>query len=234
MTTKGQIRRRYLTAHGAIMLCMGTTACILASLMAFPSFSQFCYTIAVVLLASCFLSTGFHLGVQVYRERSDRPLAIYFAVLLLATICWVTLWLMRHAFTNFCWLSVLTGMQGVVWGMWYVRLAFSLKGSSRDAAFLCVLAATSTLLGIVVATQSELTQLESVAMLAYYTLFIGTQILLSTLCLYRKFQTGQDLHNIPTLKNGEVFISQHSGRAVIQFVSPEPHLEENPLDLTAS
>jgi hypothetical protein len=193
MTKTRKIGWRFLAAHGALMLGVGLAACTLASLMVSPGFVQATYRIAVVLFASCLLITGFYFGKTVYGERPHLPIANYLITGLLSIVSWSILWLLRSAPVDLRFLSILAGMQGVLWGMWYVRLAFYLRNLPRKAALLCILAGTDSFLGMVLSTQSEHSQLSAVSTVAYYSMFIGIQIFLAAIYLYREMETGVEV-----------------------------------------
>jgi len=189
MALTRRIGWRYSMTHGLLMLCLGLVTCALASFMASPAFAELGYAIAVGISASCLLIVGTYLGSFVLGESPQYPIANYVAVGLLSIACWLVFWLLGSAQTDLRMLTQLAGMHGVVWSLWYVRLAFHLKAFPKRAVLLSILAATTSFLGIALATEPELTQLSAVAVAAYYSMFIGMQILLTTLYLYREFET---------------------------------------------
>jgi hypothetical protein len=218
--TTGQ---RYMTGHGTLMLCVGLATCTLASLMASSAFAEFGYAIAVVLSASCLLIVGAYLGVLVLTERSHCPIAHYLMAGLLSVVCWLVFWLLGSAPTELRLLTLLAGLHGVVWSLWYVRLAFYLKAFPRKAALLSILAATTSFLGIALATESELTQLSAATLAAYYTMIIGIGILLTRVYFHRELKIeGRLLH----LQQREVSIHADPRRPKTPSVVTEPEAEE--------
>ncbi len=195
MAKKRRIGRRQLMGHGVLMLCLGLATCTLASLITRPAFAELGYAIAVCLSASCLLIVGIYFGALILAERSHRPIANYLIVGLLSIACWLLFWVLGSAPTDLRILTVLAGIHGVVWSLWYVRLALYLKAFPRKAALLCILAAASSFLGIALATETELTQLGAVAVSAYYAMYMGIQILLTTVYFHREFESdGWSLH----------------------------------------
>lgn len=217
------IGRRYMTGHGALMLCVGLATCTLASLMASSKFAELGYAIAVVFSASCLLIVGIYLGALVLAERSRHPIAHYLIVGLLSIACWLAFWLLGSASTDLRLLTLLAGMHGVVWSLWYVRLAFHLKAFPRKAALLSFLAATTSFLGISLATESELTQLSAAALAAYYTMIIGIGILLTRVYFHCELRIeGRLLH----LQQREASIHADPRRPKTPRVVTEPEVEE--------
>jgi hypothetical protein len=223
-----------MMGHGALMLCLGLATCTLASLMASPAFAELGYAIAVVLSASCLVIVGIYLGELAFGERSYCPIANYLLVGLLSIACWLMFWLLASAPTELRLLTLLAGMHGIVWSLWYVRLAFYLKAFPKKAALLSILAATTSFLGIALATESELTQLSATAVAAYYTMFIGIQILLSTLYLYREFEIeGWSLRS-PAHERKAVSVAANSRVPHVQNSVTQLEAEEKSVRVTVS
>jgi hypothetical protein len=156
--------------------------------MATPAFVQIGYTMAVVLLAICLLISGINLGVVVYRERYHLRIFNYLMVGLLSLGAWSVIWLIRSAPIDLRLLSLLTGVQGAVLSLWYVRLALHLKSLPEKATLLSIVAATTSFLAMVLSTQFQPSRLSAVAVIAYFSMFIGMQILLTAMYLYRELK----------------------------------------------
>ena len=220
------IGRGYMAGHGALMLCIGLATCTLASLMTGSAFAGSGYAIAVVLSASCLLIVGTYLGALVLAERSHCPIANYLIVGLLSIACWFVFWLLGSAPTDLRLLTLLAGMHGVVWSLWYVRLAFYLKAFPRKAALLSILAATTSFLGIALATKSELTQLNAAAVAAYYTMITGIGILLTTVYFHRELRIEGGLLHLQSHEHREVSIHADPRRRKTQRIVTQPEAEE--------
>ena len=193
MVKTWNVGRHFLMGHGVLMLCLGIALCFLGSLMADPSFDALGYTIAVVLTALCLLISGVYLGVLENRAGHRRPVGIYLLAGALSIACWLIFWLIQSVPTDLRLLVLLAGLHGLFWGLWYVRLALHFQAYARKAVLLSVLAATTSSLGIILATQSQLSKLSAVTAVACYTMFIGIQILLTTMYLYRECGTEGEL-----------------------------------------
>lgn len=175
------------------MLCLGIALSLLGSLMADPLHDALGYTMAVVLTALCLLMAGVYLGVLANRPHQCRPVAFYLLAGALSIACWLIFWLIQSAHLDIRLLILLAGLHGLFWGLWYVRLAFHFQAYARKAVVLSVLAATTSSIGIILATQSQLSKLSAVTAVACYMTFIGIQILLTTLYLYRECGIGEEL-----------------------------------------
>jgi hypothetical protein len=193
MVKTGKVGRNLLMGHGVLMLCLGMALFSLGSLMTNPMLDELGYTITVVLTALCLLITGVYLGVLANRARHRRPVAIYLLIGALSTACWLIFWLIQSAPLDIRLLVLLAGLHGLFWGLWYMRLAFHFQAYPRKAVVLCVLAGTTASLGIILATQSQLSKLSAVTAVACYAMFIGVQILLTTAYLYRECETEGEL-----------------------------------------
>jgi hypothetical protein len=179
----------FLIGHGILMLCLGMALFSLGSVMTNPALDESGYTISLLMVASSLLVAGASWGLLPNRARPHRPIAIYLMVGALSVACWFIFWMIQAAPADIRFLDYLAGLQGLFWGMWYIRLAFHLQDNPRKAALLSVLAATTTFLGIVLATQSQLSKLGAVTEVACYAIFIGVQILLTAAYLYRECGT---------------------------------------------
>jgi hypothetical protein len=186
MARTSRVGRSYLVGNGASTLILGMSLFALASAMANPAFDKICYAVAVILVASSLLINGLYHGIQASGKRLDRSTAVYFIACAISVACWLIFWLIQSASTDMRLLSLLAGLQGLFWSLWYIRLALRIQASNRKAAMLCTLAATTSFLGIVLSTQSHLSTLASVTEVACFTAFIGVQILLTAIYLFRE------------------------------------------------
>jgi hypothetical protein len=195
MVKTGKVGRNLLMGHGVLMLCLGVALSSLGSLMTNPMVDELGYTVAAVLTALCLLIAGLivYLGVLANKASHRRPVAIYLLVGALSTACWLIFWLILSVPLDIRLLVLLAGLHGLFWGLWYMRLAFHFQAYPRKAVVLCVLAGTTSSLGIILATQSQLSKLSAVTAVACYTMFIGVQILLTTAYLYRECETEGEL-----------------------------------------
>lgn len=193
MVKTWNVGRHFLMGHGVLMLCLGIALCLLGSLMADPSLDASGYTVAVALTALCLLLSGGYLGVVEYRAGQRRLANIYLLAGALSIACWLIFWLFQSAPTDLGLLVLLAGLHGLFWGLWYVRLALHFQAYKRKALVLSVLAATTSSVGIILATHSQPSNLSAVTVVACYMTSIGIQILLTTAYLYRECGAGGEL-----------------------------------------
>jgi len=170
---------------GASALFLGMSLFVLASAMANPAFENVCYAIAVILVASFLLTNAVFHGIQASRERPGSS-AVYFIAFASSVACWLIFWLIEQASLEIRLLSLSAGMLGLFWSLWYIRLAIRTRAGNRKAALLCILAATTCYLGIVVATQSHVSTMASITEVACYIAFAGVEILLTAIYLFRE------------------------------------------------
>jgi len=155
--------------------------------MSDPAFLESGNEIATVLTALCLLIPAAFFWV-IPQGINRRTMALNVLVASSLIGCWLILWLLQSRPSDLLFLVLLGGLHGVFWSMWYMRLASIFHANAKKASLLCVLAATTSLPGIVLATQSHIGTLTAVTELAWYALFIGIQILLTSMYLYRESQ----------------------------------------------
>lgn len=189
-----KVGRHFLLGQGVLMLCLGMALSALGSVMANPTLEGPGYAIAIVLTSLFLVIPGAYLVLLANRGRFHRPITTYLLAAAFSFVCWLSFWLIQSApFDPPLLLVMLAGLHGLVWGLWYLRLAFHFKVYKRKAALLCVLGATTSFLGIVFATQPQLSRLGAVTAFACYAMFIGVQVLLTTGYLYRECAAEEQL-----------------------------------------
>ncbi len=182
-----KVGRHSLLGHGELMLCLGVALFFLVGFMANSTHDEFGYTMAVVLAALCLLIAGVCYVVQERRERHRPPIAMYLLVGSGSIACWSIFWMIHSAPLDIPILVLLAGLHGLFCGLWYLRLAFHFQAYPKKAVVLCVLAGATSSLGIILATQSQLSNLSAVTAVACYTMFIGVQILLTAPYLHQSY-----------------------------------------------
>ncbi len=232
MAKSWKIGPRYVTGHGALILCLGLATCVLSSLMTSSPFAEMGYFIAVALSISCLLIVGIELGKSVLGERPHCPPGNYFVVGLMSIVCGCLFWLLGSAPTELRLLSLLVGAHGVIWGLWYFRLAFYLKSFPQKAALLSILAATTAFLGIAIAKEPELTQIRAVALAAYYAMFLGIQIFVTAAYLYREFETEDWSLRRHNNEASEVHLHESSRTPIVHIIVTPEGANENPARVT--
>jgi hypothetical protein len=118
--------------------------------------------------------------------------------------------------------------------MWYVRLAFHLIAFPAKAAFLSLLAATTSLLGIVLAIQPQSSRLSAVATAAYFSMFVGLQILMSTIYLYRELETEVELLSYNGPERSGQYTTEGSRTPLVLSIVSQPNLKEDPIRTTVN
>jgi FtsH-binding integral membrane protein len=218
------VQRRYLIGHAALMLALGMALFALGSLMTTPVHRDLSYAVALGLTFLCLLATSAYLGVLTFRERHRRLLTAYLLTGALSISCWLIVWMIQSAPSDLRLLAILAGLHGLFWGLWYVRLAFHFPASPRKMVPLCVLAAALTALGVIIATQSELSRLNATTAVACYSAFIGLQILLTTLYLNRDCDTSRETVSaeVPKSRSEESAVPRRMPEQLLNSLASNP------------
>jgi len=168
------------------MLSLGMGLSTLGSLMSNPLQADLGYALASVFSALIVLIAGAYLGVLEARARLRRSAAIYLLVGVPPIACWLIFWLLQSASSDIRLLNLIAGIHGLFWGLWYLRLAFHFQSHSAKAVVLCILGSITSGIGIIIATQSDLSKIAAVTTVACYMTFVGIQILLTAAFLHRE------------------------------------------------
>lgn len=187
MASTLKVGRYFLTRHGVLMIGLGTALCALGSLMARPAREQLGYVLAESLTAICLLIACVSLGMRGNKALPQRFAATYLMAGAASIVCYLIFWLIQSASLDVRVLGIFAGLIGLVWGSWYMRLAFQFQSNSIKALLLCGLAATTSSLGIVVATRSGLSRLSAVTATGCYLIVLGIQIYLTAAFLHREY-----------------------------------------------
>ena len=128
-------KSKSLTKNGVLMIGLGTTLCALGSLMARPMNEQLGYLLAEVLTALCLLLVCASVGIRENNPLPQRLSAVYLAAGAASIVCCLIFWLVQSASADLRLLGILAGLHGLVWGAWYLRLAFQFQSNSDQAAY---------------------------------------------------------------------------------------------------
>ena len=180
-------RSKSLTKNGVLMIGLGTALCALGSLMAKPINERLGYALAEVLAALCLLIVGVSVGLRENSTLPRRPGTVYLAAGASSLVCCMLFWLIQSASIDLRLLGILAGLHGLFWGTWYMRLAFQFQSNSIKQLTLAALAATTSFLGIILATRPGLSKLGSVTAVGCYMIILGLQLYLTSAFLYREF-----------------------------------------------
>ena len=176
-----------LTKNGVLLIGLGTAMCALGSFMAKPTHEQLGYVLAEVLATLCLLIVGFSAGIPENPMPPRRPGTVYLAAGASSLLCCLIFWLIQSASIDLRLLGILAGLHGLFWGTWYMRLAFQFQSNSIKQLTLAALAATTSSLGIILATRPGLSKLGSVTTVGCYMIILGLQLYLTSAFLYRDF-----------------------------------------------
>lgn len=178
----------FLMGQGVFTLAVGMALCSLGSFMTNPKAGSLGYIVAVSLTAVSLLGQAIiaYNGLLANRVWRHRELYIYFSAGMFSVACWLVFWLRRLAPLDA--LVLLAGLYGLLWSVLYIGLTFHLRPSPRKAIMLCVLAATTSVIGILLSTQSDLSSISAVTAVACYLTWIGIQTLLTAPYLFRNWE----------------------------------------------
>ncbi len=188
MVTGWKVGHRFLLGQGMFTLCAGMALCSLGSFMTNPKVEASGYIVAVSLTALCLLGQALVAGIGMLANGTwrRRDLYIYFWVGIFSVVCWLVFWLYRLAPLDV--LVLLAGLYGLFWSLLYIGLTFHLHASPRKTGVLCVLAAITSVIGIILSTQSNLSDISAVTAVACYLTWIGIQALLTAPYLFRNWE----------------------------------------------
>ena len=192
MANTWKVGSHWLAGHGVLMLCLGMTLSALGSIMANPMHAELGYTLSTALTALCLLVAGVYFGVQEAKAYLGRSGAKYVLLAASLIVCWLMFWLIQSASLDIRLLAFLAGLHGLLWGVWNLRLAKRFQAYPGKAAVLCVLAGTTSAVGIILATWSSLSEISAVTAVACYMTFIGIQILVTTALLHRRLEAERE------------------------------------------
>jgi hypothetical protein len=176
-----------LTRKGVLLIGLGTTMCALGSVMAKPMNEQLGYVLAEALTAVCLLIVCISIGTRKNAIAPQSPLSIYAMAGAATIVCCLIFWLIQSPSADLRLLGILAGLHGLVWGAWYLRLAFQFQPNSMKQVMLVATAATTSSLGIILATRPGLTKLGSVTAVGCYMILLGMQLYLTSAFLYREY-----------------------------------------------
>jgi hypothetical protein len=187
MATALALQSKFLTRNGVLMIGLGTALCALGSLMAKPINERLGYLLAELLTALCLVLVCVTAGIRENHALPQRLGAIYLAAGAASIVCCLALWLVQSASVDLRLLGILAGLHGLVWGAWYLRLAFQFQANSVKQLMLVAAAATTSSLGIILATRPGLSKLASVTTVGCYMIVLGMQLYLTSAFLYREY-----------------------------------------------
>src|ERR1700748_454349 len=130
MTAALELKSKSLTNNGVLMIGLGTALCGLGTLMARPINEQLGYLSAEVLTALCLVIVCVSIGMREDRSFPRVLSSVYLAAGAVSIVCCLIFWLVQSASADLRLLGILAGLHGLVWGAWYLRLAFQFQPNS--------------------------------------------------------------------------------------------------------
>jgi hypothetical protein len=175
-----------LTRHGVAIIIIGTTVCALGSVMSRPAREDLGYVLAVALTAMCLLITLLSLGSRHQWMPQRRLVPAYLAGGASLIACYIISWLIQPGLIDIRLIGVLAGLLGLVWGSWYMKLAFHFQSNSFQAGTMSVLAVATSSLGIVLAIRAGSSKITAVVSVGCYMIILGAQVYLTAAYLQRE------------------------------------------------
>jgi hypothetical protein len=167
-----------LIEHGVLMVGQAIVLSVLGSFISNSPNFELGYKIATTATALGLLIPSALFLISSRRVRQTQPIGIPLLAAVSVLAYWFVFWILQGAPSGLPAIVLVAGLHGSFWASWYIRLAFIFQDDTRKAALFSVLAASTATHGIVLGTQSELSKLSAVTAVAWFSLFIGIQILL--------------------------------------------------------
>jgi hypothetical protein len=174
-----------LLKHGVLMIALGTVVSALGSVMAAPIHEQLGFVLAAMLLGAGLLVALLTMGFRGMRALPRPVTAAYMAAGLLM-VCYAAYSAIQGESLEIPLVGLLAGLIGLHWASSFLALASTYKGFSPQAIGLCALAAANSSLGVILATRIGISKLGAVTMAGCYVIFLGVQVYLAAVVLYRE------------------------------------------------
>ncbi len=186
MTGSTNIDSSSLTKHGMAVIIIGTSVCAIGSLMARPMREELGYLLAAALTSLCVVIAFLFLGFRKQWTPKRHLIPTYLAVGVSLIACCMISWLIQPGLIDIRVLGLLAGLLGLVWGSWYMKLAFHFQSNSFQACTMSVLAAAISSLGITLATRTGFSKHTAVTSVGCYIIVLGVQVYLTAAFLHRE------------------------------------------------
>ncbi|MHB1673306.1 MAG: hypothetical protein ACYCSP_03570 [Acidobacteriaceae bacterium] len=188
MVREAKVHTTVLVAQGILMIALGLALFWVRSTMTNILFEATGCIVAVLLTAAGLLLIGVIDaigGLALHRgHRRELHFYLFFAALAMGTglFLWVSPWGSVQL------LTVLAGLQGLIWGGWDLRFASHLRDHPRERRALRFLGALTLVLGVLLVIGMEFTSRGALLLLATYMTYIGVHILMIGLYIYRPWK----------------------------------------------
>ena len=166
-----------LRTNAYIMLSLGVILFLICNLMSNPSDQRPIYFVAAMLVPVAVLASAIishKAGLWAAPEVRNVLYAYGFAFLLVVVFA-TSYWFTQSGGKSFHALTLLTAALGIYWGMWLLVLALRLREKTIRRNVLCISAAITTALGLILATSLQFSEFGAATAVACYTSLLGIQ-----------------------------------------------------------
>lgn len=204
MVREAKVHTTVLVAQGILMIALGLALFWVRSTMTNIVFEATGCVVAVLLTAAGLLLIGVIdciAGFALHRgHRRELHFYLFFAALAMGAglFFWMSPWGSVQL------LTVLAGLQGLIWGGWDLRFASHLRDHPRERKSLQLLGAITLALGVLLVIAMEFTSRGALFLLASYVTYIGIHILLIGIYIYHPWKKalppGRNVDPLPNTK----------------------------------
>jgi hypothetical protein len=204
MVREAKIHTTVLVAQGILMIALGLALFWVRSTMTNIVFEATGCVVAVLLTAAGLLLIGVidAIGGLALHHGHRRELHFYLFFAALAMGAGLFFWLSPWGSVQM--LTVLAGLQGLIWGGWDLRFASHMHDHPRERKALRLLGAITLLLGVLLVIGMEFTSRGALFLLAMYVTYIGIHILLIGMYIYNPWKNallpGKHVDPLPDTK----------------------------------
>lgn len=179
--------RPLLRTNAFIMLFLGVILSLLCGVMTNPTIERSSYLAAATLVSVGVLVSAMisHKGGLWSALKRRNDLRAYLSAMLPAIALGAIYWHTQAGAEPVHALTMLTAVLGIYWGMWLLGLALRLRDNSGRRNVLCVVAAVTSGLGLILATGLQFSEFGAVTAVACYATLLGVQGLAIVLYLHK-------------------------------------------------
>lgn len=204
MVREARIHTVVLILEGILMIGLGLTLFWLSTTMTNVLFDAAGCIVAVLLTAAGLLLFGVIdciAGLAIHRGHR-RELHLYLTLAATSTAVGLFFWLSPWGSVQL--LSLLAGIQGLLWGAWDLRFASHLYDHPRERRAMRLLGVGTIVLGLILIAGMGLTSRGALLVLATYAIYIGIYILMLGLYTRRPWKkvlpTGTPVESLAVAK----------------------------------
>lgn len=188
MVREAKVHTTVLVTQGILMIALGLALFWVRSTMTNIVFEATGCVVAVFLTAAGLLLIGVidAIGGLALHHGHKRELHFYLFFAALAMGTGLFFWLSPWGSVQL--LTVLAGLQGLIWGGWDLRFASHLHDHPRERRALRFLGVITLVLGAVLVIGMEFTDRGALFLLSMYVIYIGIHILMIGLYIYHPWK----------------------------------------------